>query len=537
MRHLGRFQQRAGRVGWRPVLASALLLAGGPGKQLCCAPLESFSAKPASAAAHVQPSQDHVPLAAAERFLQVAPAHAQRVLVAEPQARPLGQAQPAFADEFDQIVLREKGPQAWEAARIRLEPILAKKVAALDRIYHLSESQKQKLTLAGEGDISRLDGRINAGRKNYATSRRVENAGGGVIIWYAHNPELAALRSAVESGPFGEQSLFAKTQKTVLTTEQIKKEEGLQQLAAQSTKKISLDNVASLHTAGRFRLNAQRIAWRPDHNEVGLFEFDKALQLRAADDFRLLRTVGESHQVAGFDFSPRGDLVAIGDNSSKAFLVNLSSGKEIPLDTGNRQPSVRFSPDGKFLVTGGYGNRAILWSAQSGERLGNLETGPVTGGLTPVFSPDGKILAVGNRNNSSVCLFDVATRRLLRALPSEMSQELEFDPTGQRLAITHVNGKLSVWNVQSGKLHKLGRWTAEELYSVDWSPDGTLIATSGRNTWLTIWRADDLRILKEIEAPDWVPCVRFNPEGTRLVYAGGAATPGGERSIEVLAVP
>jgi hypothetical protein len=517
-------------------LASALLLAGGPGKESCGAPLESSLVKP-SAAAHAKPSQDHEALAAAECFLQAAAALAQRVLVAEPQAGPLGQAQPAFADEFDQIVLREKGPQAWEAARSRLEAILAKKVAGLDRIYHLSESQKQKLNLAGEGDISRLDGRINVGRKNYATSRREKRAGNSVIILYADNPELAALRAAVESGPFGEKSLFAKTQKTVLTSEQIETEERLQQLAVRSTKRISLDNVASLHSAGRFRLDAQRINWRPDNNEVGLFEFDKALQIRAADDFRLLRTLGESHKVAGFDFSPRGDLIAIGDNSTKAFLINLSTGKEIPLDTGNRQPPVRFSPDGKLLATGGYGNRAILWSAESGERLGNLETGPVTGGLTPVFSPDGKILAVGNRNNSSVCLFDVFTRRLLRALPSEMSQELKVDSTGQRLAITHVNGKLSVWNVQSGKLHKLGRWTAEELYSVDWSPDGTVIATSGRNTWLTIWRADDLRILKEIEAPDWVPCVRFNPEGTRLVYAGGAATPGGERYIEVLAVP
>jgi WD40 repeat protein len=92
-----------------------------------------------------------------------------------------------------------------------------------------------------------------------------------------------------------------------------------------------------------------------------------------------------------------------------------------------------------------------------------------------------------------------------------MSQELKFDPTGQRLAITHVNGKLSVWNVQSGKLHKLGRRTAEELYSVDWSPDGTLVATSGLHTAVTLWRAADLRILNEIEAPNWVICVRFNP--------------------------
>jgi hypothetical protein len=65
MRHFGPFQQRAGRVGWRAVLATSLLLADGSGKEPCGGPPDSFSAKPASAAAHAKPSQDHQPSAAA----------------------------------------------------------------------------------------------------------------------------------------------------------------------------------------------------------------------------------------------------------------------------------------------------------------------------------------------------------------------------------------------------------------------------------------------------------------------------------------
>jgi WD40 repeat protein len=143
---------------------------------------------------------------------------------------------------------------------------------------------------------------------------------------------------------------------------------------------------------------------------------------------------------------------------------------------------------------------------------------------------------VGNRN-SSARLFDVATRQPLHNLPSKQSQGLQFDPSGQRLAITHVDGSLSVWDVSTGKSLGLARGTAEELYSVDWSPDGTIIATSGRQAPVTLWRAADLNVLKEIECPDWVICVRFSPDGTRLIYAGGSSTPNGDRFVEVLAVP
>jgi hypothetical protein len=34
-----------------------------------------------------------------------------------------------------------------------------------------------------------------------------------------------------------------------------------------------------------------------------------------------------------------------------------------------------------------------------------------------------------------------------------------------------------------------------------------------------------------------VICVRFNREGTRLVFAGGAQIRGGERSVRIFAVP
>ncbi len=228
--------------------------------------------------------------------------------------------------------------------------------------------------------------------------------------------------------------------------------------------------------------------------------------------------------------------MAIGENSTKAILVNLATGKEVTLETGNQQPCAEFSPDGTLLVTGGYGKRAKLWSVTSGKHLRDFDAGPFAGGLQPVFSPDGRIVAVGHRNSTTE-LFDVATGELLRVLHRSQSQELKFDPSGKRLAVTYVNGSLGLWDVASGELIKIADAKAAELYSVDWSPDGKLIATSGLHGSVCLWNAENLELIHEIESPEWVVCVRFNRQGTRLVFAGGAQLPNGERSVRIYAVP
>jgi hypothetical protein len=384
------------------------------------------------------------------------------------------------------------------------------------------------LVVAGNGYVKRLDDRMTKQRQKFVAARQE-------AIAYSEATEVSALPAAMKSGPFGDGSLFAKAQNTILTTEQIKTYERRLQLVRRSTKKITIDNVRDLETIARFRKDVFRIEWRDD-NEVGLLQFDEAVRVCSANEFQPLRTLGVRHKPVGFDFSRDCNLVAIAENSKKAFVINLSTNKETALETGNAQPSVTFSPDGKLLATGGYGTKVSLWSVESGKRIREFDCGTVAGGLTPVFSPDGKILAIGNRNFSTR-LFDVATGRVLRVLIWQRSHELKFDPAGKRLAVAYVDGQLGLWSVESGELLARVTTRANELYSVDWSPDGQIIASSGLDASVALWSATNLRLLREIESPEWIICVRFNPQGTRLVFAGGTQAPGGERYVQIMGVP
>src|SRR5262245_3308279 len=72
-----------------------------------------------------------------------------------------------FSDEFDQATLGAKGPEALAAARRRLDGLLAARISGMDSICELSATQKQKLELAGRGDLKQLFDRVEKSRKEF----------------------------------------------------------------------------------------------------------------------------------------------------------------------------------------------------------------------------------------------------------------------------------------------------------------------------------------------------------------------------------
>ena len=300
---------------------------------------------------------------------------------------------------------------------------------------------------------------------------------------------------------------------------------------------ITPENVARLKPLAR--LNEDKIfhiTWTRDPNQVAVVRWQEPVEIRDATSFKLLKTVKEGKKIINFAYSPDEGVVAFSENgSTSAKILDLRTGKSIDVDARNDQPQVDFSPDGTMLVTGGYGKAVRLWRVRDGELLWTFDTGPVEGGLTPLFSPDGRLLAVGNRN-STTTIFEVATKQLLQTLPKPSSQELRFHPSGRILAVTYVDASVALWRVSDGSLISERATSAEELYSVDWSPSGQLLVTAGREGKITLWNPAELSVIRELQGPEWVVRVKFSPDGRGLYYAGGETRAKGKRWLEVFGV-
>ncbi len=123
--------------------------------------------------------------------------------------------QPVFMltdDQFDQWVFG--GPRNSHAGRTKLDSLLTLQIDDVSRICKLSDAQKRKLSLAGHGDIKRFFDRVEEKRKKFNKVKQDQNKIGEIY------QELLPLQAVLNSGLFGEGSLYAKTIRTVLSDEE-----------------------------------------------------------------------------------------------------------------------------------------------------------------------------------------------------------------------------------------------------------------------------------------------------------------------------
>src|SRR5579872_2746882 len=106
------------------------------------------------------------------------------------------------------------------------------------------------------------------------------------------------------------------------------------------------------------------------------------------------------------------------------------------------------------------------------------------------------------------------------------------------LATGYVDGTVALWDVATGKQLRSAVSGCAEVYSVDWSPKGDVLVTSGREGKIVLWETERLTKLKEMDAPIWVIQVRFTADGDRLLSAGAADLSGkAERKVVVWGLP
>ena len=121
-------------------------------------------------------------------------------------------------------------------------------------------------------------------------------------------------------------------------------------------------------------------------------------------------------------------------------------------------------------------------------------------------------------------------------LPKGVSQELQFDPSGTRLAVAYCDGSVALWDIAAGGKLLAQRYTgAVEMYTVDWSPNGEMLAAAGSHGDVVVLDGQDLQVLARIPGYEWVISVQFSPDGSRLLTAGGQRQPGGVRTVASVA--
>ena len=182
-------------------------------------------------------------------------------------------------------------------------------------------------------------------------------------------------------------------------------------------------------------------------------------------------------------YSPDGTMLATASQDGVARIWDPRDASLIASLTEHEAAvdDIAFSPDGARLLTGSDDGTAKVWDVGTGRSLMTLEGQPQ--GVTAVaWSPDGALLATTSYDGT-VHLRDAESGRTLHVLTGSLGvvQTADFSPDSRYLAtLSDEDGALRIWETSTGRLVDVHQGVLGSMgFSVDFSPDGELIAVPG----------------------------------------------------------
>ncbi len=282
-------------------------------------------------------------------------------------------------------------------------------------------------------------------------------------------------------------------------------------------------------------------------------------------------------------FSPDGQTLASCSSDQKVNLWDVASRTLLASMVGHESEvwSLAFSPDGKQLFSGSKDETIAVWPTMPEVKIHSVAVAS-TDESPPLFSPDGLMVAAGTGPGAApveVTLWDVETAAVKATLTQEKAA-LWFSPDARILVTLSTNGDLHFWELPTRTIRRrvhlsdqasprgrtifsnngriaagltfdsTRRWRIPRLYdvesglcsgelratirsvsSLDFSPDGRLLAVAG-DRLVELWDVHTRTLLHSLNAhKDGGPAVAFSPRGDIL------ATCSVDNLVKLWAVP
>jgi WD40 repeat protein len=280
-------------------------------------------------------------------------------------------------------------------------------------------------------------------------------------------------------------------------------------------REIAADALAEIPTnpAVSLRLALQAAALAPGRSTENVLRSS----LIALREERVLRIGGD---VVAADFAPRGERLLVAGSNGRIALYAPGGGL---LERLPRQPALTlgvWSANGHEFATGAEDGSATVWRIGDTKPLRTIRT---TASVT-ALALAGRTLLVGSGTHLRLVDLGTGRTRTLHLGGAVLAGALQ--PDGRRFAVSFRHGKGSTtWlgPVAAGSRSVVLR--EDGIRTLEFSPDGRLLATGSNDRTARIWNARSGRLLHVLPQIGYVLAVRFSPDGSQLVtsnFDGGA---------------
>ncbi|GEM_PF-5665177 len=263
------------------------------------------------------------------------------------------------------------------------------------------------------------------------------------------------------------------------------------------------------------------LAWSPDGARlaVGVMtnQLDTGVQLWEVQAQKLLLTHpnGNTDTTYGANlvtdvvlWQPHGEGLIISANNA-IIIWDATTGKQrMKITSANAGTELlAWSPDGRYLA-GLSENQVVIWDVTSGKRAALYSPDPnaaeeVRGFTTLAWSPNGQRIAVGYDHNQTIILDALtgANRQIAQGTLDSMNQfpniltvnAISWSPDSRYFAVASEDTTVRIWRDNpNGQPEPVFVWrgnlSSAGVKGVAWSPAGNLIASTGFEGMIQVWR-------------------------------------------------
>ena len=276
------------------------------------------------------------------------------------------------------------------------------------------------------------------------------------------------------------------------------------------------------------------VAFSPDNLLLATAGEDQSIHIWSAQDGKAVDALaGHKTAVRALAFAGEHRLVSAGaDQSSLIWDVDSQWQLERVIGTGDEQSPIvdrvnalRFTPDGKQLITGGgepsRGGELKIWRVSDGQLVQEFKNvhSDVVLGLD--ITPDGKYLASGGADKF-IRIIDFATGRIMRSLEGHTHHVLSvsWKRDGRTLISGGADNVVKVWDAFGGERKKNIEGFNKEITSIFFVGDtDQALACSGDNSVRLVKENGD-KVRSFEGGTDFMEAAAVTFDG-ELVVAGG----------------